>query len=63
MSFMLQMVENSETHNITLFVLISAIVAIVGFIAAAVVISITHHNRKKPSRKQPDDKTHTQNAG
>ncbi|MFI5152149.1 MAG: hypothetical protein ACHQET_02365 [Chitinophagales bacterium] len=46
---MLQMIENSETHNITLFVLILAILSMLGLMAFGVIITITHHNKKKKS--------------
>ncbi len=62
MTVMIQMVENSETHNITLFVLISAIVGLAGFIGAAAFISITHRQKKKnKSKRQHRDDGHPEN--
>lgn len=53
MPVFIQMIENSETHNITLFVFLISLLLVAAIVISAITVSVKHHIEKR-ALKTPD---------
>ncbi len=52
MPVFIQMIENSETHNITIFVFLISLILVVAIFFSAIIVSINYHIKKRSQKNK-----------
>ena len=55
MPVFIQMIKNSETHNITLFVFSISLLLVAAIIISAITVSVKHHIEKRALKTRDQD--------